>query len=161
MDLEIDHDEAFQVREWRWVRVGWLAMIAFVLAGLVGLLGPGPFSWVSAKGEHGLVTVEYQRISHNEADDSITLQFSARSPRDGQLSVELSGPWVSGVNLQNVSPQPAEQRIVQDGIRFVLPADDSVPSAVQLTFRPQKYGSLDGTVAVGGDRVAFSQFVIP
>lgn len=161
MDLQVQQHHTFQRSEWRWVRVGWAAMAALIAAGLLGLLGPGPASWVSAEGAGGLVTVDYQRFTHHESDDSITLQIAATTSQNRELSVDLTGQWLSGVDLQSIQPEPAEQRPIPDGVNLRWPMTDAANLTVQLHFRPQEYGLLEGAVAVPADRVAFAQYVLP
>jgi hypothetical protein len=159
--LQINQNERFQRREWRLERIGWVIVGAFVLAGLVGLLGTGPLSWATARSEQGFVAVEYQRITHHEADDSLSLVLPADAVEDGTISVELSGSWVAGVDVQSISPQPAEERAVPDGVVVDIAVERPGPTTVVIGFRAQQYGTLEATVTVGGDTTSFTQLVLP
>lgn len=161
MTLQIDQNERFQRREWRFERIGWGILGVFVLAGLVGLLGTGPLSWAAARSEQGLVTVEYQRIAHHEADDSVSLVFAADAAEEGTISVELTGSWVAGVDMQGISPQPVEERAVPGGVVFDIAVERPGPTSVLIGFRAQEYGTLEATVAVRGDTTSFTQLVLP
>ncbi|RPF26251.1 hypothetical protein [Georgenia muralis] len=161
MDLEIRQHESFQRREWTAQRIGWVALALFVLAGLVGLLGTGPLSWTVTESDGGLVTVEYDRIAHHEADESLTLIFAADAVQDGVITAELTGPWLSGVDVQSISPEPSEQLAVPGGVILELPVERPGEIEMTLTFRAAKYGRLDGEITVGADTVAVSQLVLP
>jgi hypothetical protein len=161
MDLHLQQHDAFQQREWSVIRAGWVGLTVFVLAGVAGLLGNGPLSWTTATSSGGLVSVEFQRVTHHEADDALTLQFAPDAPEDGLLSVEMTGPWVRSVDLQGMTPEPSEQQLIPGGMVLELPVAQSGVTAVNLSFRAQEYGPLTGTVAVGPDRVSFTQYVLP
>ncbi|HEX6231812.1 MAG TPA: hypothetical protein VFZ63_01675 [Jiangellaceae bacterium] len=161
MSLQIDQHERFQQREWRFERIGWGLITAFVLAGFVGLLGTGPLSWAEAASDRGLVTVKYQRMTHHESDDSLELAFPAEAVEDGTISVELSGSWVAGVDLQGISPQPSDERSVPGGVVFDIAVERPGATRLLVTFRPQEYGIIEASVVVGGDTTSFTQVVLP
>ncbi|HEU4539783.1 MAG TPA: hypothetical protein VFR23_01525 [Jiangellaceae bacterium] len=161
MSLQISQNERFQQREWRLERIGWVLVGAFALAGLAGLLGAGPLSWTTAHSDAGLVTVEYQRFTHHEADDSLTLVLAADAAEDGTITVELTGSWVTGVDLQSISPQPSEERAVPGGITFDVAVERTGTTEIQVNFRAQEYGTLDAALAVRGDTTGFTQLVLP
>ena len=161
MSLQISQNERFQQREWRLERIGWGVVGAFVLAGLIGLLGTGPLSWAVTSSDEGLVTVEYQRVTHHEADDSLELMFPAEAVEDGIISVEISGSWLAAVDIQGVSPQPSEERAVPNGVVFDIAVERPGATTVLVTFRAQEYGALGAEVAVRGDTTSFSQLVLP
>lgn len=96
MDLEIRQDQRFQQREWRLERIGWTLIALFVLAGLLGLLGPGPLSWATARSDGGLVEVEYQRFTHWVADDTVEIRVAPDAVGAGAFEVTLTGDWVEG-----------------------------------------------------------------
>lgn len=161
MDLEIGQHEPFQQREWRLERVGWTIIAVLIIAGLAGLLGPGPFSWATSRSDAGLVTVEYQRVTHHEADDAITLTFPAEAVQDGMVTVEVTGSWVAGVDLQGISPEPSDQMAVPEGRALTIPVEQAGDTEVHLTFQAQGYGTLSAEMAVGDDSASFTQLVLP
>ncbi len=161
MSVQVKQNERFQRREWRLERIGWALVGAFVVAGLIGLLGTGPFSWATATSNEGLVTVDYQRVTHHEADDALELTFPADAVEDGTISVEITGTWLSGIDLQGVSPQPSEERTIPNGVVFEFAVERPGPTRARLTFRAQEYGTLSAEVTVRGDTVSLSQLVLP
>ena len=167
MGLDVRQDERFQHREWTAERVGWALMGLLVVAGLLGFLGKGPFSWATARSDRGWVAVEYQRVNHHEADDSIVLAFAPQAVENDAITAELTGSWVSGVDRQGISPQPAEEMLIPGGVVLEFPVEragtlDTGPAlTVTVTFRAQEYGGLSGEVAVVDERASFTQFVLP
>jgi hypothetical protein len=160
VDLEIERHERFQVLEWRWQRLGWAVLGAFVLAGLVGLLGPGPLS--STTRTSGPVTVRFDRVTHHEADDTVTLVLGPEAIRNGTITAELSGSWLAGVDVQGITPEPSAQRAIPGG-GTVLEFEVEKPGEVEasMSFRPQQHGTISADLTVGQDTVSFSQFVMP
>jgi hypothetical protein len=161
MTLEIDANESFVRAERRVQRAGRVAIAVFVVGGLVGLLGVGPLNSGRASSQNGVVTVEFGRVIHHEADTSLTLVFGADAVEDGAILATVTGGWVSGVDLQGVSPEPSEQSAVPGGVVFEFAVAEAGETTATLTFRAQDYGSLDMDVAVGSDSVHLTQFVLP
>lgn len=159
--LEIEQHDAFQRREWRAERIGWAFLALLVLAGLSGLLGTGPLSWATAGGSSDKVLVQYQRVTHHEADDAITLTFVEDAIEDDAVTVELTGSWVGAVDIQGVSPEPGEQRATPGGVVLEIPVERPGDVEVSISFRPQEYGRLALTATVGGSSVSLTQLVLP
>lgn len=161
MDLQIQQDEAFQRREWRFERLGWALLTLFVVAGLLGVLGKGPVAW-STVGDGDVVQVEHNRITHLEADDTVLLRFGPDAVEDDTVTVELTGTWVSAVDLRSVSPAPSEESLTPGGVVMEFAVDTvGRDLAVQLGFRAQGIGSYTGHARVGDAAVSFRQTVLP
>ena len=161
MGLEIEQDEGFQRREWMWQRSGTLLLVLVVVAALAGLLGTGPLSWTERDSAGGVVTVAFDRVTHHEADDSMTLAFGPEAVSDGTVTVELTGTWPDGVDVRGISPEPTEQRLAADGLVLEFAVEDTDRLEVTMGFRAQEYGPLRGETTVAGRSVSFSQFVLP
>ncbi|GAA4697678.1 hypothetical protein APR04_004501 [Promicromonospora umidemergens] len=161
MGLDIEQDEGFQRREWVWQRSGTVLLVLIVMAALAGLLGTGPLSWTERDSADGVVTVAFDRVTHHEADDSMTLAFGPEAVSGGTVTVELTGAWPGGVDVQGISPEPTEQRIAAGGLVLEFAVEDTDHLEVTVGFRPQEYGMLRGEVTVAGRSVSFSQFVLP
>lgn len=161
MSLDVQQDEPFQQREWRFERVGWAVLATFVGAGLLGALGNGPLSWASARSAGGLLEVRYQRVVHHEADESVEFVFAPEAVRDGTVTLTLTGSWVTGVDRQGIVPEPSEERGLPDGVVLDIPVERRGQISLLLTFRAQDYGPQSAHVAVGSDQVTFSQLVLP
>lgn len=159
MSLEIKQHERFQRLEWRWQRLGWVVLTVFVVAGLLGLLGPGPLS--STARTNGPVSVEFDRVTHHEADDTVTFVFGPEAVEDGTITAELTGTWPSAVDVQGISPEPSAQRAVPGGIVLEVEVEEAGELEVSVNFRPQDHGSISADLTAAGHTVSFSQFVMP
>lgn len=161
VELQIDDAGTFQRREWVVQMVGTGLLTLFVLAGLVGLVGAGPLSSSTVTSPDGLVTVEHERVIHHEADESITLTFAPEAVEAGTITVELTGSWPGGIDLQSITPEPAAQIAVPGGIVLELDAEPTGEVEVSFSFRAQQHLDLEARVAVGDDSVLFHQLVLP
>ncbi|WP_309080739.1 hypothetical protein [Zhihengliuella sp.] len=161
MDLEIGQHREFQKKEWLATRIGWVLIALFLLAGLLGFLGPGPFSQTTATSDSGYVAVEFQRIGHNNADDNLTLDLSNETVTDGKVTVHLTGTWPESVDITGVSPQPSAEYAVPGGTAYEFEVLDGADVSASFAFRATGYGPLDATASVDGDSVDFTQFVLP
>lgn len=161
MTLDIRQNEKYQKAESRIERLGWVVLTLFIIAGLLGLVGSGPLSSSTATSDNGLVSVDYDRVIHHEADTLVTLRFSGAAVEDGAITAVISGSWVSGIDLQGISPETSEQRTVPNGVTLEWTVDESGETEAVLSFRAQEYGPLNLDVSVGTDSVHLSQFVLP
>lgn len=161
MSLEIKRDDRFQRREWRAERIGWVLVTALVMAGLFGLLGRGPLSSSTARSPGELVTVSYSRVSHYEADESITFSFGAGAVEDGTVTVGIRGSWPAGVDLQSITPEPSEQSAVPGGVILEFAVEEVGDLAATVSYRAQDLGKLDAEVSVGEDSATLTQLVLP
>lgn len=159
MDLELEDHSRFQRREWRAERFGWAAITLFVVAGFLGAFGTGPLSWTTAAA--GAIAVDLDRVTHHEADDSIVLHLDTDAAAGDLVTVELTGDWPSAVDIQGISPEPTEQRLIPGGLVLELTVEEPGVHEVTVTFRAQQYGPVEGQVTVGADTVSFRQLVMP
>lgn len=159
--LEIGSDDTFRRREFAAESVGWLVLVLLLLAALVGLLGPGPLSAAHALSPSGRVSVDYQRIAHREADDTVTIEVGRDARDTGPLTILLGGDWLEELDLRGITPEPAEQVGTPDGLELTIPTSGSGRVRVVLALRTGAIGSTHATVRVGGEDVSFTQFVLP
>jgi hypothetical protein len=161
MGLQVSIQKTFQQREWKAQRAGWVLIALMLVAALVGLLGPGPLSWATAQGADGSVQVEYQRFTHREADDRVSVTLSSAAVTGDSVDVELDGDWVQAMDITGIHPQPQEQTPTPYGVRLSIPTEPGAEVSIQITFRPSDMGPIDGGVRFNGETVVFDQFVYP
>ncbi|GAA5166467.1 hypothetical protein [Ornithinimicrobium tianjinense] len=159
--LEIGGHPTHVQREHRLANVGWVVLGLFVLAGLVGFLGAGPWSNRTTGAEGDVVRVEHQRVSHYEAEDVLTIHVAEEAIDGDTLDLELTGDWLRGTDLSAVFPEPDAQRVVPGGAVLEFAVERPGDVAIVLSFRPQKLGDLELTAAAGGSTVTVDQFILP
>lgn len=139
-------------------RVGWV-MLALVLFGsLAGAGGAGVVSWSQVQGPRGLLTLEYERIEHREADATITARL--RVAESGQVSLRVGGGWFDAVDLRGVVPEPEQQIATADGVVLVVRVEGPADVAVDISFRAIQAGLLTGEIGFGDETVTFQQLVL-
>lgn len=109
-----DHDaaRAFQERMWIVTRIGWLAMVAIVLAAAFGLSGKGgPLSRQHLVA--GAAEIDVPRVARWSASDTMSISFE----RMGAGEVEVVVPHAFGdvFAIEAISPQPASGASTTDG----------------------------------------------
>jgi hypothetical protein len=161
MGLQIADHEAFQQREWRAQRIGWACMGLLVVAALAGLLGPGPLSWATAASDDGLVEVEYQRFTHLEADDMITVGLAPAAVTGDTVDVELAQDWVQSVDISGITPEPQEQVASAYGVRLTVATEPGSEVRLQIAFRASEMGRVEAGIRSAGRDVPFGHFVYP
>lgn len=161
MELQTESQLRFQRREWKVQKVGTIVLVAFILAALIGLLGAGPLATATRSSTNSLVSVEVDRITRLKTENSMTLTFAPEVVENGTITLELTGPWASGIDLQRITPEPSEQKSIPGGLAMIFQADPSSETEVTLSIAGQEYLLLTGQATVNGETVTFNQFVLP
>ena len=164
-DLELRDDEAFQLREARWQRAGIAALVAFLAAAVVGLLGSGPLSrGVAAVPGH--LRVEYQRLARYETPDSLTVRLPPAEIAQREARVWVDRRYLEDVRVEGVIPPPHRVEATGRGSVYVFTVAAGHPLVVTFQMQPERLGVLRGAVGVDGadgegPSVAFRQLVWP
>ena len=161
MELQTESQLRFQRREWTVQKAGTIVLVVFILAALIGLLGAGPLATANRSSPNSLVSVEFDRITRLKTENSMAVTFAPEAVENGTITLELTGPWTSGIDLQGITPEPSEQKPIPGGLAMTFPADPSSETEVSLSIAAQEHLLLTGQATVSGDTVTFNQFVLP
>ena len=133
MALDLDSDRSFQEKWWVIERIGWLIMLAIVLAALAGLTGRGgPLA--SAEVEAGDVRVTYPRVARWQTAAEMTVEFPAQ--RMGSGEILLPSDFVSLFSVESVSPQPSRVVVRPEGMLYEFELDGvSGPKKAEFALR--------------------------
>lgn len=148
-------------RSWRLERLGWGLVTLIVVLALVGVFGHGPASWTSTTSSQGGIVLDHQRVARHNADEQVTLHLGTSTVRDGRIELEVLGDWVQAVRVDSLVPEPSAQRSVPGGLLLEFEADAVAPTVVTLYYRAFRYGSQEAEISAGGDRLGFTQWVLP
>ena len=171
-DIEVGFDAGFE-RHWHKAEtVGHGIMALFVVAGLAGLLGRGPFSHRTVVAADHALSVDYEPMARVGTGTQVTLHLSGlaggriRAPAPpGTVAVGLSfdSAVVDPMGLQGLYPNPAESVPGQGSIDYVFDVAEGEPDAlVRLMFKPTQVGPVHLWVRQnGGPAVAWTQWVLP
>jgi hypothetical protein len=159
--LEIDEDLDLERREWIVQRAGWIVVLLLLIAGLAGLLGPGPLSHVEASS--GPLTVTYERFVHKRAPTELQVQLEPGAADDGEVAIWFDRAYLSKVAIDHVLPEPAETIVAADGViyRFAVEDPEQV-SEIVFDVAPAEPGIARGQIGlVESPGVAIAQFIYP
>ncbi|MFN2398187.1 MAG: hypothetical protein ABR543_06035 [Gemmatimonadaceae bacterium] len=162
-EFEIDQDLAFQRKEWRVERVGWLVMLGLVLATLLGAFGRGVLSGAEGEVEGGALRVNYERITRHESPSHLYVRL-APSLLDGEhVSLWIDRKYVEAVEMTRIIPQPERVVLGQNRVTYAFEVEDaSRPLDITFSLTAEKF--LGRRLRIGvEDRavVHFTQFVLP
>jgi hypothetical protein len=145
---------AFQRRSWTIQRVGWVILALIVLAGLVGLTGPGLLSDRTV-GSPAL-SAQYQRF---QRETKLT-RFMIRMPGAGDPTLKLGHDFQAGYEISDVQPQPVHGNAGAHGLtwRFDPVVGDLV---VVIWARPRRFGPATIDLQSGAARLTLRCFVYP
>lgn len=161
--LQLEQDLDFQRREWRAERLGWALMLIAAVAALLGLLGPGPASWVTAGEKGGALWVEYHRFERFKAPTALTVHVGPGAIRDGKVRVHISQSLMEPLDMATVTPQPDAVEAQGDQLIYtfaVAPSD--APTSLSFSGTTHKFGWWEGEVGlVGGPAYAIGTMIYP
>ncbi len=163
-DLELDEDLRIQQREWTVQRIGWTVMLLIVVLGLVGLFGTGPISTGSTEAGDGRLAAGYQRFIRHDGRTTISFTVDGNLANESnEVELWLSTSYLRGVEVQGISPQPAESTGAGDRTIFVFNVDDPSSSLeVEFSLRPKEMGRMHAEAGVtDGPSVRFTQVSYP
>ncbi|HSK91596.1 MAG TPA: hypothetical protein VK875_09800 [Euzebyales bacterium] len=153
--IELDDSPRFAARERQVRRVAGVLMATFVVLAALGLFGFGPLSSTATGGPGYEVT--YDRFGRNGAPFGIDL----RSTGGGPLRVWIEAPLLEALELDQVTPAAASERLVGGGVLFTF-ADGQDPGSVRFAFTADTVGPARGRVGRSpDDAVGVSVFFYP
>jgi hypothetical protein len=160
--LEIDQDLAAQRWEWRVSQVAWVVFVVVLLAGLLGLLGPGPLSSATA-GERGSgLWIEYSRFGHARAPGRLRVH-TVTEGEEPVLALWVDRAYLGHLELAEILPQPEREQCFPDRLVYEFrPGGPAGEVTVELCFKYDAFGLLRGALGREGESgVTFRQFIFP
>ena len=162
MGLQVEQDMDFQWRDWRAQRVGILLMVAFVLVGAVGLLGPGPLSHAHAASPDDALSVDYLRWARRGREANLTVRVDAARVRDGEVRLQMPARYFDDMELRGVTPEPDTVENTGGSYVFVFAAPrPEAPLTIEFDVQGQGMGALRSEIRVHDAIVRFLQFLWP
>lgn len=161
--LQVKEDLHIQHRIWRMQRVGWVLLALFLLAGLLGLLGgAGMLNRGTVGTADGSVRVEYPRLDRYVAPTELSIRIEPSAFSGDSVELAVSRSWLDVFEMYGISPQPQQERVTGGDMQFRFAVTPGQPVDIAFFGRPHHVGPLPGSLQVGGgERLAFSTFVLP
>jgi hypothetical protein len=162
--LNLEEDEVFRRRFYRAQRVVWAAMILFLLAGMLGLLGgAGPLVYnVAGTNANGLA-VDYPRFLRNRAPIDLVIHVDAESTTSGRVSIEIDRTYIERYDIQYINPEPAEVQAGERSMMYVFDLlDQGQATSITFSMQPERFGYAVGHIGLDGKpEVEFWQVIYP
>ena len=159
--LELNQDLKVTRRTWRFERIGWIGLGAFVAAALAGLLGPGPLSEASAGEPGGPLQVHYERFAHFEAESDLRIDVRPPAGRS-EVEVWLASDYLGSLDVRGVTPPPVGTRLEKGRVVYRFASAGEGPLEVRFDILYRRIGRLSGEAGlVGGASAVFAHWVYP
>jgi hypothetical protein len=158
--LQIDENLDFQRREWRWQRVGWVALALFVIAAAAGVFGGGPLSQASAGAPDGALHVEYERFVRRGAAQQVRIRARAAGATAAQpLALDVSRAYYEDMRIQRVQPEPESVDIGPAHVTLRFKRAGEGDLTILIDAEPRRAGRFSADIrSAGGGAVTFRQF---
>jgi hypothetical protein len=160
-DLQLAQDMAFQHRNWKSQRIGWMLVALVIVTALIGLWGSGPASSRSASAADGSFRIEYERFTRLNAPTQLRLHFAPKAVHAGEVRVWLEGSYAIESFPQQVAPMPRLVEAGESRFTYIFAAQAGRGGSVLFDMRPQKVGAVAARIGVGESALDFRQFVYP
>ena len=162
-DLEINQDLNFERRSWKVERVAWAIAALVLLAALLGFLGPGPLSKVTAASPDKSISLDYYRMERHQAPAEWRLQIDGKLAKQGELRLWVHRRLVEVTGTLQIDPAPESVEIQDERFVYAFKAVKPPPIIkVFFRFEPNKIGKTPARLGVvDGPAVEFSQFYLP
>jgi hypothetical protein len=160
-EFEVGYNSRFEKRWYLAEQVGRLVMLTVVVAGLLGLLGRGPFSHRTHEAPGLLFAVDFEPIARWDTPTQVTLHLRPPVGAD-QVSVDFTTRLIEPMGMSEVWPKPLRSETTPDGLRMTFgvtqrPGD----MLVRISGKPHAIGRVPLWAEIGGTRLDWGQFVLP
>ena len=161
--LEIEEDLEFTRRVWRAQRIGWVLLAAWVVAALLGVLGPGPLASSSASSPDGALRLEYGRFEHFQRPFELEFAIGSDATRAELVRIWIDVAYLERFDLERITPEPVATLAGADRQAFEFRAlEPGRPMRVTFELEPRSAGRVEGRAGIdGGAELAFTQLVYP
>lgn len=156
----IREDMTYQLKVWRFERVGWYVLVLLVVLGLAGLFSRGMISSRDVLTDDGKMRVEYEMFHRNGSTNA--MKISVKATPDSAVELELAGQLLEGFSIESLQPEPLRSRSSSQGIRLWLQTDLNGQATLYFTLRGDGLGRFRSQIALPGTHgVNLDQFIFP
>lgn len=158
-DLEIEQDLERQRRSWLAQRIGWVALVAFLIAAGLGVFGgDGPLREAKAGATSA---VSYDRFTRFGSPTELEILPSPADVRNAKVDVALDAAYWLDFRVDAVTPEPDAVRAAAGQIVYTF-LSSAEPEQVSFRITPLESGVQRGRVRIGGgETVEFTQLIYP
>ncbi len=138
-EIAVGDDLEFQYRWWKFEHAVWIVFVLIVIADLLGCFGRGWLANAEYKSPDGLTDIHYERVERFSTPSILTINFSPKAVKDGEIKLWASEEVVKPLGNQRVIPAPSKSALSHAGILYTFPAS-AVPSSVEFALEPASPG---------------------
>lgn len=139
---------------WQVQPFGKALIVAFMIAGLLGLFGNG---WLSKQNiRQGRAQVSYERFFRRDGKMELEVSMTGVS---GRSAISFPLAYLKDIEITQVMPQPERSFIREGQVWYVYEADQNLQARFSL--RPQTRGSIYGSVYVNEENIPIHHFIFP
>lgn len=155
LNSELKIDEQLHLQEKGWViqRVGWIIIIAVMIAGGLGAFGDG---WVSKQSSStGNIKAEYERFFRYETEMKVLVESSNHIS-----SISFSQQYLKDFRIVRFVPEFDNNNTTENEVRYnFLPGQNRIVSVYLI---PKNYGAIAGTMKVNDtNNITLNHFIYP
>ena len=160
-DLEIEQDQGFQRRQWRFERIGWSIMLLVALVALLGGFGRGPIA--DATVGDGPLRVGYARIDRVHAPGVLRISLGPEATGADQVLIWIESAYLDEVEIVGISPEPSEMRVGSERTVWAFTVEKpGQPVEITVDVEHQRPWRREAHLGVvDGPEVDFGQFIFP
>ncbi|WP_435036653.1 hypothetical protein [Pseudomonas neuropathica] len=156
----IHEDMAYQLKVWRFERVGWYVLVLVVVMALAGVFSRGWLSSREVRSEDGQLRVAYEMFHRNGSTNA--MKITLNSTPNAAVELQLAGEMLDGFSIETLQPQPLRSRSSAQGIKLWLQTDRDGRATLYMTLRGDGLGLFRSHIATPGTPgVKLDQFIFP
>lgn len=150
--LPVDEDISLHRKGWVIQRIGWVLMLVFLLAAVLGFFGEGP---LSKKQFHlGPIDVDYERFGRYEHE--MELKFQSTGENIG--SVSMPQDYVKNFKLSKIVPEPEKQIAASGYINYIFEGENHL---IIFYMDPVQRKNVQGVLKVNAYSFLIKQTIYP
>lgn len=155
VEPEFEIDEHIDLQEKGWViqRIGWIMIIAVMIAGGLGLFGSG---WISNQTSSvGNIKAEFERFFRYETEMKILVESGEHIS-----SISFPQQYLKDFRIIHFVPEPENNNTSDNEVKYNFLAGQNKIVSVYLV--PKTYGSIKGSMEVNETTVLnLDHFIFP
>jgi hypothetical protein len=156
----VSEDMAYQLKVWRFERVGWYVLVLVVVLGLMGVFSRGLISSRDVRSDDGKIEVEYEMFHRNGSTNP--MKISVNATPNTAVELELAGQLLEAFSIETLQPEPLRSRSSSQGIKLWLQTDLDGQATLYITLRGDGLGFFRSRIASPGTNgVNLEQFIFP
>ena len=142
--LELDDETHQPNRRWEWVaeHCGMVLIATFVIAALLGLLGPGPLSRRITTSTDGLLSVDHHIIQRYQAPAKLLIGYQVPTSGTGVIRLHLSRSFTDRISVEQIAPEPQSMEMTENQLVYSFRTSDLTGDGkIQCRFKHDEYCS--------------------